>query len=432
MLRGFALTFCLSQFAAAFGEARTLTVQEAVKLALEQAPRIHSAKANRDIASLEFKNSWSKFLPSLDLSSTFSATEQKPASGDNVLGSSASLALTENFYDNGATVTNFHIAKANSGIGNFQSDIDRDRLIYDVVKAMYEYSLLRKSLELRKEQQTNIEKQLAVIRARYRQGLQTRRDYIRARAQLQRSVITITNLSESVDTQLFQLRALVGLPASDSTDFAFMATTEISGSPRIVDVTQTRQFKVYELQREVNELKTDLVERDYWPRVNLTGSVTYTFDDFHRGGPFYKDLSSDTKGGTLVGTAGITLSYNLWDWGIRKRDWEKAHAQEILNNSVVRKNQLELESTLHSLRQKLQRYWKDYQLSKDLLSMDKESYDTMDADFRQGRVAYLDLITALNDLSDSQINFYEAYYNLRGTLDEIAFYEGKIYENYVK
>ena len=69
-----------------------------------------------------------------------------------------------------------------------------------------------------------------------------------------------------------------------------------------------------------------------------------------------------------------------------------------------------------------------WQLNRDLLKMEQENFTNLEDDYRQGKVAYLDLVTGLSDLLAAKTNFYTNYINLMSSLAQYRYYEGTIYD----
>ena len=70
--------------------------------------------------------------------------------------------------------------------------------------------------------------------------------------------------------------------------------------------------------------------------------------------------------------------------------------------------------------------------SKELLSLEKENLDFIGREYRNGKVAYLDLINGLNNLSDAEIKYYSATSDLIIAEYTLLYHQGKLYEELLK
>ena len=93
--------------------AKSLSLKEAIQYAIERSPDLDSFGRQQAISELQYESAFAKFLPSLDLSSTSGLNGQAPAVLATPWAAQANLGLTENLYDNGQSLTQYHIASLN-------------------------------------------------------------------------------------------------------------------------------------------------------------------------------------------------------------------------------------------------------------------------------------------------------------------------------
>jgi outer membrane protein TolC len=67
-------------------------------------------------------------------------------------------------------------------------------------------------------------------------------------------------------------------------------------------------------------------------------------------------------------------------------------------------------------------------LNRELLGLEETSYKYVEADYRDGKIAYLDLVTSLNDLLDARIRSCSSIYSLAQDLAQYRYYEGNLYD----
>jgi len=149
---GFPISLVLLGCWATAASAQTLSLNEALKYAIEHSPVLNTALRNTEIAEFNGRSARAKFWPSLDLSSTHGLQKASPGQPADPWISQLSLTLQENLYDNGASLTHFDLSKVNQQVAELQARQARDQLVQEVANGFYRYSLNRKLAEVRQQQ----------------------------------------------------------------------------------------------------------------------------------------------------------------------------------------------------------------------------------------------------------------------------------------
>src|SRR5690606_5659598 len=108
----------------------------------------------------------------------------------------------------------------------------------------------------------------------------TKRDVLRIELELRRLQIDIINRDNEVAMNFQKLASLVGMDREDlekqklSSDGVKLIAPVSSNIPDL-KLADHRQFLIYQLRQAEADLETDLVRREYWPRVDLKGEVGY-------------------------------------------------------------------------------------------------------------------------------------------------------------
>ncbi|MGK5085860.1 TolC family protein [Bdellovibrionota bacterium FG-1] len=163
-------------------------------------------------------------------------------------------------------------------------------------------------------------------------------------------------------------------------------------------------------------------KRNYLPRVSLTSELTYSNSNY---------LNSSTPFNAtnqLSWNALLTFQYNLWDWGIKRHDVQIAEYNRDIQADTLQQGLLETHAQITSMMVDLSRLRYQLKLSEELLSLEEESNQNLESQYRQGKVAYLDLITGLKNLLDAKVQFYTSYFDVLQGIAKYRYFEGKIYE----
>lgn len=406
-----------------------LTVQETIQLALKKSLVVESSKRQLTIAELEYSNSWSRFLPSLDLDA--SGGLQKALSGNHLQNttdpfvSRGSLTLSEVLYDNGESLTKFTTARLKKELARLTFLRDRDKMILDLLTKFYIFSLNSRLVDAKKEQLTILEKMYQSATVQYKQGLKTKNDFLRFKIQVQRAEIDLLAAKTAAETSEIAIREIAN--AKEDIKFKPIEPQQLKSEngSLTLDIEKTYEYQRRRVQEKINSEAVKLVERKYWPQVTLTSSVYYTNSQFINSNlPF--DANHQTGWNTLV-----TLSFNLWDWGIRSRDIEVAQQQNLILNNQSSLVVLATQTEISTLTEDLKRL-KAYLISnKELLAAEDESHRRLNEQYREGKLGYLDFITSVQNLLDAKIRFFSSQFDFATAEAKYRFYEGTLYEKVI-
>jgi outer membrane protein TolC len=76
---------------------------------------------------------------------------------------------------------------------------------------------------------------------------------------------------------------------------------------------------------------------------------------------------------------------------------------------------------------KLRQFRETVKTTRELLVLEQQSYSILEAEYRNGRAAYLDLITNLNSLIDARSKFMTSYFGFKKQQMLYAFHKGDLY-----
>jgi outer membrane protein TolC len=418
----------------AIGKKR-LTLTEAIHFALEHSPQIDTSNKTLTIRESEHKSAFAKLFPSLDFGAAagirnsfsffqndrrFVANNSAPLHGD------LNLAITQNLYDNGGSLAQLSIAANKRQLALLESAKVKAALITDVAVEFYAYSRLCSFLKLKQRQVELLEKQSKILFKQYEQRLKSKVDFMRFQSQLQRANIEKNTAQKSINLSAAVLAKLLGSEIYDFEPVLFSkgqrVTQLLPETPVLLE--NTYDYQISQIQREINAKVVGLTRRKYWPRLALTAGLGYSNSSY---------LNPDvpfSRGNQLSYHVLLKLDYNLWDWGILRREVQIAQLNEGVQNNELRLNLLEARSKIDGLLIDVSRVRENYVLAQKLLRIEEQNYQNIETLYHNGKSSYLDLISSLNNLINAQQQFYETYFETLQLLAKTRFYEGVINNEY--
>lgn len=419
-------------FVASAAPPGALDLKSAIHFALEHSPTLEVARQTLVLRENDYKNTRAALLPSADITTAngVTGTSRNPAPPPYApWNSNFSFQVSENLYDNGATLTNLSIADRNRQLADVNFRQARDQLSLTVAQQFYTFSLNTYLFEARKQQQALLEKQFRILTQEYEQGLKKKQDYVRFEAQVQRGEIDLQSSKNAIETSRTDLRKTLGVgldrEIAATIDFKVAAPDDVdktvqrmpSDVPLLKGTFEARQAGI---QRGINEESVDLTRRQYYPQVFVAGGVGYQNSQ-------YLGTQAPAQG-AWTWDATLTLKYNLWDWGARKRNVESAEINRDIQGHQIDVGLLGVEVAIQQLMATLGTDARIDKLNRELLRLEETSYKYVEADYRNGKLTYLDLETALNDLLDARVRSYSSIYALAQDLAQYRYYEGSLYD----
>ena len=272
-----------------------------------------------------------------------------------------------------------------------------------------------------------MQRQYALLEVQYRQGLKTKRDVLRIETEVRRQDLSIITRDNEVDLNFQKLANAVGLSLDElnredlepeeAKPFATLAPV-----PAELKAQDHRLARILAYDQKAQELNTSLVDRNRLPQIGISADAGYHLNDYLGNS---RDLYKDT---TYTWEALLTLKYNLWDFGTRRRNVEIARVQAVNTELDHRQTLLNLTNDLRDLWNKHREFTEDVRLSRELLVLEQQSYNLLEIEYHAGRTTYLDLIASLNSLFDARSKSAASFYGLRKTQLLYAFHKGVLYE----
>lgn len=360
---------CLFTFLIAFSQ-ESLSLQQAIALGLKNNYQIQIAERNLEIA--QSRNDWNiagrypTIDATLNLNNGYNNADntQNPASfvrKSNLISSSLQPGAELNWtLYNGSRV---HITKQQLeqlerlGQGNVQIAVENN--IQNIILAYYQALVQQEQLRVREEVLKLSKERLDYTIARQEFGqaatfdvLQSQDAYINDSTSYLIQVNTLDNafrslnLSMGVDilSQRYQL-----------TDrLEFVAQNYALDDLRTRMLASNRTLQNLFINRELAQLDTRLVESTKYPSLGLRAGGTYNINRNHFGASTLANGDERDLGG--VGTRSLntfvnfSAFYNIFDWGVRRKNIENARVQEIIAQLGIedfkRNVSTELENTL--------------------------------------------------------------------------------------
>lgn len=400
------------------------------QLALENSPIIASARRNYESSTLEKKNSFASMLPSLDLEAVHGYEDSNPVNRDNPTRpwqSSLGLTLSEKFYDNGASISRYKLNRRKEQRTLLEFELSRDEHLSKVAQAYFTWSEQAQMRLIEETRHDLLRKQFRQVGGQFRQGMRTKRDVLRIETRLRSSELELVKSANDVRLAEEELASLVGVSV-DVLGQEGIGTMEPNPKFMPLEISEPlattthRRTKALDLALQESQLETEIVRREYWPQLYLDGKVNYGTQGY---------MNSEARmwdNDILSWSTLLTLKYNIFDFGINRREVQMARIRTEQVGDENRRTLLELKQELTTVFTRLKEMRETLKLSQELLGLEQSSYNRLERDYRDGRAEYLELIENLDTLIDAKSRYISSYFGFKTQQVNYEFHQGRVQE----
>jgi outer membrane protein TolC len=403
-----------------------------LQVATQNSPEFKTLMVALESAKVKADKSFYALFPRLKLDSQISRDQLITAFGTAASGQSSpwliqnSIVLESQLYDNGTSLVRNRIAQLEFKKAELDFKFQREKKTLELLSHYLDASLKKKLALLGERQLELLRKQFVQIEALYRQGLKTQRDYLRFKAQLARREIEFETFQNEFAKTQNELQEKLGFDSTQKIQFSWIdldKDPEQMGSLDNFDTTQFIVVQLNRLQAEINSEEVSEVNRNLWPEITLSASAGHNY-------------SQNGLSGSGVGTWGwnvqLGLSYLLFDWGVQKRERVIARLKGEHSNLEQRSELLKSLKEIEDLRLSVDQVKRNGTLSRTLLDLEKTNLASLEREYQNGKLGYLDLVSGLNDFAEAQQGYTLDVARQIESHFKIQFYKGTLYENTIR
>jgi outer membrane protein TolC len=392
-------------------DSATLTLRQAVTLALQNSRDVKLAQVRYNVAQGEVGVDRAAFRPNLYTGAGAAYTYGFPSLPGGQAPSVFQLDYTETLF-NPLLKGQQHAAEERAKNQKIELDRVRDDVMVRAATAYLELAKVRHSLDLIRSEQASGEKILEVTRERLAANQELPIEVTRGQlelARIQESIVKLEDREEALDAQL---RDLTGIPDNQSiyVDADEQAFTDVLSTNVAAVEAQTRMVSLaLQNDRNVAEAENERAAREhilkgarlsYWPTAELVGQYS-VLSQFNNYGEFYKKFERNNVNIGLQITIPLFAAKTSANVALAKSQLSEA---ELTLGSKRQEVRLEVQQKARSVREldaarEVARL--NLQLAQEMLQLDQAKFD-------QGRVTLQEIEQARLDENDKWVAFLDA------------------------
>lgn len=394
-----------------------LTLQQAIKFALENKKEAKSAKLDVANAQYQIDEVRSGALPQVTGvgSLTYNPLIQQnvivmedPASGESISTviqfgqpwqANSNLQVTQQIF-NQALFTGLKAASTTKEFYRINKDLSDEQLIEKVANAYYQVFQSQLQVETVESNLSNTEKNQQVIQGLVDAGLAKKIDLDRTTVQVNNLKAQLQQARNTMEIQENALKFAMGMEITTDIDLpeeTFAIDAQILDRLP-VDLSNRTEIRVLEKQMELLELDKKVTMADYYPSLSFSGNLGYM--SFAENFPVFNGNATKTAYSAL----GLNLSIPIFNGN-------KTRAQVNQKKVEILRAQVEMEDTKLSLNMASENA--KTQVRNSLLTINsnegnvklaKEVLDNTENNYKNGLATLTELLDAENAYADAQNN----------------------------
>jgi len=390
---------------------RTITLNEAIKLGLQNSKTLKLAQAKIDEAVSQYNQAKDQVKPTASASFGYDRAEI-PANVIDFGSSKIGLPQNDNAYLGILSVNEvifngnkFKFAQQSTElltqVSRLDADINKDEITYDIINAYYNLYKVLQSKKVVAQNIATIDQQIKQSQRFFDQGLVTKNDVLRF--QLQRANVELNGIDLETNRKIvnYNLNIFLGLPESTQlkVDTIVLANTQIAPVSNYLDtaLASRKEIKQFDLRGQVAEVNINTIKAN--KSVNLSAS----------GSAYYVGISGNPlpeSGNYLFPVViGVNLSWNfatLWT-NKNKESQAKIQREEVDINKNI---------TIDNIKREVNQDYQNYTMAVNKITLLQTSIAQAGENNNILESKYKSNIASATDRADAETLLYQAQINL--------------------
>ncbi len=402
-----------------------LTLDQSVRIALEQSPVIVKARSEIRAAEGVAGQARAGFFPHLalaggagklysepqtmlvDLSGTGSPSPVTLGTDEQADTSNYSVSLTQLLFTGGRLTSG--LAAANNALAIAREELKKttQELKFNVINAYYGVLRAQELVGLGRESVDMAKSHLERVRSLLKAGISTRADSLRAEVQLANSEISWTKAKQALSIARCHFNNALGqaldspVALMDAKDPLTELTVYDHEELLKIAYQERPDWRQYILAKKITEDKVRLAYSGLWPMISLVGNYGAGLTKY----PAYQNEARNWS-------ALVAGSWNIFDgtatWNKIKEAQARFEAQEAAEISISKAIALEVKDANFSL----QSAKEDLAGARTARELAEENFKLAETSYKSGVGTNLEVIDAQVALTQARLGYLEAQYAL--------------------
>ena len=398
-------------------ETKKLSVNESIKMGLENSNLLHSSKMNVQYSNAKWSEVNTFRLPSLSFNASYTRlSEVAPFIINTPFGSfdiapsifnyyNLQLSLKQPIFTGFKLESNSKMAEYNFLAAKQDYTAEEKNLIYNIKNAYWSLFKANQIQKVTEEVVVDIQSHLTDVQNLFAQGLATKNDLLKVKVQLGEVQLNLIDAKNAVKLANLSLVNLIGLPIStniETTEQPEKSVVKIEDiSPLLSKAYENRpELKSMNYRIKAGESGVTAAKSDWWPQIYLVGNYYYSRPN-QRIQPLVDQFNKTWD-------VGVALSVSLWNWGVTvdRTDQAETQLEKAKDAYKIIRDGITLEVTQNYLN--IKKSEEKMTVAGQNVSQAEENYRVTDDKFKNGLALNSDLLDAEVALLQAKTDYIQS------------------------
>ena len=397
---------------AAMAESVDMTLEESVRTALDNNYTIKQQEAEYDSAVWARHQARRSFGPTVNWQST--ATKMGGKYYEDRLNLSRNygntLSLTMPIYTGGQLEGAIKAADLAMNANELGLELCKQQVKAATMSAYYQALQAKNQIKVAQDSVNTLTEHLKNVNAQYTVGTVAKSDVLGTQVQMANAEQNLINANNSYDVAIASLNNVMGLPTDTELNLTDSLDYNVYEIPLEECTAYARSNRpdvlIADYQVAIAEAGVQQAKAGYMPKVSAQASKSWAGDS-----PFGSDETDQRYGQNNNWTAGVVLSWDIWDNNVTQSKVNQSKA-------AVAKAEAAAENTRQSGDLEVRTAYLNLKAAEKSINTTQVAVDKAQEDYKIAQVRYaagvgtnLDVMDAEEKLAQAQTNYYTALYN---------------------
>lgn len=397
---------------AAMAESVDMTLEESVRTALDNNYSIKQQEAEYDSAVWARHQARRSFGPTVNWQST--ATKMGGKYYEDMLHLSRNygntLSLTMPIYTGGQLEGAIKAADLAMNANELGLELCKQQVKAATMSAYYQALQAKNQIKVAQDSVNTLTEHLKNVNAQYTVGTVAKSDVLGTQVQMANAEQNLINANNSYDVAIASLNNVMGLPTDTELNLTDSLDYNVYEIPLEECTAYARSNRpdvlMADYQVAIAEAGVQQAKAGYMPKVSAQASKSWAGED-----PFGSDETDQRYGQNNNWTAGVVLSWDIWDNNVTQSKVNQSKA-------AVAKAEAAAENTRQSGDLEVRTAYLNLKAAEKSINTTQVAVDKAQEDYKIAQVRYaagvgtnLDVMDAEEKLAQAQTNYYTALYN---------------------
>lgn len=396
---------------AAMAESVDMTLEESVRTALDNNYNIKQQEAEYDSAVWARHQARRSFGPTVNWQSTATKMGGKYYDSANLSRSFGNgLTLTMPIYTGGQLEGAIKAADLAMNANELGLELCKQQVKAATMSAYYQALQAKNQIKVAQDSVNTLTEHLKNVNAQYTVGTVAKSDVLGTQVQMANAEQNLINANNSYDVAIASLNNVMGLPTDTELNLTDSLDYNVYEIPLEECTAYARSNRpdvlMADYQVAIAEAGVQQAKAGYMPKVSAQASKSWAGED-----PFGSDETDQRYGQNNNWTAGVVLSWDIWDNNITQSKVNQSKA-------AVAKAEAAAENTRQSGDLEVRTAYLNLKAAEKSINTTQVAVDKAQEDYKIAQVRYaagvgtnLDVMDAEEKLAQAQTNYYTALYN---------------------